>query len=625
MFTIGTSGHIDHGKSALVEALTGVNPDRLPEERQRGMTIDLGFASLTLPGGELVGIVDVPGHERFVRNMVAGVGGIDAVLLVIAADEGVMPQTREHLDIVNLLGIERGVVALTKADLVDDGDWMELVTADALELLEGTTLGEAEVIRVSATRREGLNDLLAALDRVLAGTESRSASGNPRLPVDRSFSVAGFGTVVTGTLQDGHLEIGAELEVLPGGGGTRVRGIQVYGEEVEQAEPGARTAVNIAGIAVDDVPRGTVLARPGSLSPTRLVDARVNILPHLTGPLRNGREIAFHTGTTEVRAAVRLLDSDVLNPGETGWVQIRSRSPLVVRPGDHFIIRQLSPAVTLGGGTVAASRAIRIRRHDKQAIQRLENLTGGSDVELLAATLEPVGSLGRDELAGRSGLTEAEFAAALATALAEGRVAAVGSKYFGRGELDRLRAQIDSALVGFHRANPLRPGMPRAELRSQTGLSVEAFGEILSGLDAERRIRAGEAFVAQIDHAPEFTPATEAAAKALLARLSGAGLEVPPLLELASEAGVGEDVLQALEDAGRLIRVAANIAYESVAYADLVEQVSVLIGERGRLDVAGLRDHFGSSRRYCLALLEHLDSTGVTRRVGDARVLRKRG
>ena len=226
MFTVGTSGHIDHGKSALVEALTGVSPDRLPEERQRGMTIDLGFASLTLPSGELVGIVDVPGHERFVRNMVAGVGGIDAVLLVIAADEGVMPQTREHLDIVNLLGIERGVVALTKTDLVDDEDWLELVTADVLELLEGTTLGEAEVVRVSATRREGLDELLAAVDRVLAETEVRSVSGNPRLPVDRSFSIAGFGTVVTGTLQDGALEIGAELEVLPGGGRTRVRGIQ---------------------------------------------------------------------------------------------------------------------------------------------------------------------------------------------------------------------------------------------------------------------------------------------------------------------------------------------------------------------------------------------------------------
>ena len=625
MFTIGTSGHIDHGKSALVEALTGINPDRLPEERQRGMTIDLGFASLTLPGGGLVGIVDVPGHERFVRNMVAGVGGIDAVLLVIAADEGVMPQTREHMDIVNLLGIERGVVALTKADLVDDEGWMELVTTDALELLEGTTLGEAEVVQVSATRREGLDELLAALDRVLAGTGSRSTSGNPRLSVDRSFSVAGFGTVVTGTLQDGTLEVGSEMEALPGGDLIRVRGIQVYGEGVERAEPGARTAMNIAGIAVDDVPRGTVLARPGSLSPTRLVDARVNLLPHLPGPLRNGREIAFHTGTTEVRAAVRLLDNDILNPGETGWVQIRPRAPLVVRPGDHFIIRQLSPAVTLGGGTVTASRAIRIRRYDEQAIQRLENLTGGSHADLLAATLEPVGSLGRNELAGRSGLAESEFAPALAKALAEGRVVAVGSKYFGTGALDRLKAQIDSALAEFHQANPLRPGMPRAELRSQTGLSVEIFGEILSGLDAKRKVRTGEVFVAQINHAPEFTPATEAAAKALLERLSGAGFEVPPLPALAGEVGVGEDVLQALEDAGRLVRVAANIAYEGVAYADLVEQVSALIDECGRIDVAGLRDHFGSSRKYCLALLEHLDSTGVTRRVGDARVLRKRG
>ena len=432
MFTIGTSGHIDHGKSALVEALTGVNPDRLPEELRRGMTIDLGFTSLTLPGAGLTGIVDVPGHERFVRNMVAGVGGIDAVLLVIAADEGVMPQTREHLDIVSLLGIERGVVALTKSDLVDDEDWMELVTADVLELLEDTSLRDAAVVRVSATRREGLDELRAALDAVLSGIEETVVSGDGRLPVDRAFSVRGFGTVVTGTLQDGVLEVGSELEILPGGGRTRVRGIQVYEQDVERAEPGARTAVNLASVSVDKVPRGTVLAAPGTMSPTRLMDVRLNMLPHAPGALRNGREIAFHTGTTEVRAAVRLLDSDALHPGETGWVQIRSRAPLVVRPGDRFIIRRLSPAVTLGGGTIAASRATRIRRHDDRAIERLERLTEGSDVDLLAATLEPSGHLRRHELAGRTALPEAEFARALQTALSEGRIVEIGSTFLAR-------------------------------------------------------------------------------------------------------------------------------------------------------------------------------------------------
>ncbi len=624
MFTVGTAGHIDHGKSALVEALTGVHPDRLPEEKQRGMTIDLGFASLTLPDGSLVGIVDVPGHERFVRNMVAGVGGIDAALLVVAADEGVMPQTREHLDIIDLMGIDRGVVALTKSDLIDDDDWIELVTADILELLDGTSLRDSPVVRVSAIQRSGLEELISELTSTLGGIRRPTASGVPRLPVDRSFSITGFGTVVTGTLQDGMLGVGDELEILPGHGRTRVRRIQMHGQSVERAEPGARTAVNLAGVAAPNLPRGTVLAPPGTMSPTRLLDVQLKILPRALVPLHSGREIALHTGTSEVRAAVRLLESDILYGGQTGWAQFRARAPLVVRPGDHFIIRQLSPAITLGGGVIVAPRAIRIRRRDKQAIQRLERLAGGNVVDLLATTLEIHGNLNRDDFARRTGLPEPEFVEALESALTENRLVGLNSTYFAVEEVRRLSARLLSILARFHAVNPLLRGISREELRNQLGLTSDAFAGITQRLLDEGIVGGGDTFVALPDHTLAFTPELEKAARSLLGQLSQFGLEVPPLQDIAASLGVGADVLQALEDDGRLIRVAPNIGYERAAFDSLLGQISDLIRERGRIDVAELRDHFGSSRKYCLALLEHLDSTGVTRRVGDDRVLRAR-
>ncbi len=624
MFTIGTAGHIDHGKSSLVEALTGVHPDRLPEEKQRGMTIDLGFASLTLPRGDLIGIVDVPGHERFVRNMVAGVGGIDAALLVVAADEGVMPQTREHLDIIDLMGIDRGVVALTKADLIDDEDWIELVTADILELLDHTSLRNSTVVPVSAVRRRGLDKLLTELDSALAGIDRPNLSGVPRLPVDRSFSIPGFGTVVTGTLQDGFLEVGAELEILPAGGRTRVRGIQMHGQSVERAEPGARTAVNLAGVSALDLPRGTVLALPGTMTPTRLMDVQFQMSPHAPFSLHSGRDIAFHTGTSEVLAAVRLLESDVLYAGQTGWAQMRARAPLVVCPGDHFIVRQLSPAITLGGGVVVAPRAARIRRHDQRAIQLLERLTGGSTVDLLLATLDPHGKLDRDDLARRADLSESEFSDALDSALAEKRIVEVDSTLFAVEEVHRLSEKLLSTLKQFHAANPLRPGIPREELRNQLGLSTDNFVGVMQRFIDEGIASGGDTFIALPEHTPALTPEIEANVRYLLGQLSGSGLEVPPLRDIAASLGIGDEVLQALEDDGRLIRVTPNIGYERAAFNSLVEQVKTLIDERGRIDVAGLRDQFGSSRKYCLALLEHLDSTGVTRRVGDDRVLRAR-
>lgn len=622
MFTIGTAGHIDHGKSSLVEMLTGSHPDRLPEEKRRGMTIDLGFASLVLPSGNLMGIVDVPGHERFIRNMVAGVGGIDAVLFAIAADEGVMPQTREHLDIINLLGIERGVIALTKTDLINDHDWIELVTTEILELLEATRLRGSAIVPVSAAHTKGIPELLGALDAVLTGVQRPKPSGDARLPVDRTFSVAGFGTVVTGTLQDGALELDTKLDILPGSGQTRVRGIQIHGQDVAHAMPGARVAVNLTGLAASDIPKGAVLVPHKSISPTRLLDAQLQILPHAQFPLRNGREIYFYTGTSGVRTTVRLLDTDTLYAGQTGWAQMRTTNPVTVRPGDRFILRQLSPVATLGGGVVVRARAARIRRHDKKAIQNLEQVFSGSRIDFLTATIELYGKLVEEEFAKRVGFQEIEFRSALDAAVSQGRIAAIDSTYYSANEIDRLWAKLMHALEAFHTAHPLRSGIPKEELRNQLSLSPTNFAGLIGHFAATGDIHMGDIFVALPKHNPSLNKASEAAAQSLLDLLSNAGIEVPALQETAVRQGVHASVLDALVDSGRLVRIAHNIGYDRRTFDLLVDEIRNLIRERGRIDVSGLRDHFASSRKYCVALLEYLDSTAITRRVGNYRVLR---
>src|SRR5574341_2187663 len=390
MYVIGTAGHVDHGKSALVQALSGIDPDRLREEKSRGMTIDLGFAWLKLPSGREVSIVDVPGHERFIKNMLAGVGGIDLALLVIAADEGVMPQTREHLAIIDLLGITHGVVALTKADLVD-ADLLELARADVEDVLAGTTLQGSPIIACSGVTRLGLDDLLAAVSGQLAQTPSRRDIGRPRLPIDRIFTMTGFGTVVTGTLIDGSLSAGQEVDGLPGPLRSRIRGLQSHGKKVQVAPPGRRTAVNLTGLAVDDLRRGLVVATPGWLRPTDAVDVRLQAVSYLGRPVRHNLEITFHTGAAEVEGRLLLLDTDELRHGETGWAQVRLSEPVAPIKGDRFIIRD--PNDTLGGGRIIDTHVRRHRRFHGPTIAALEQLEKGSPEELVRAAVagaEPV-------------------------------------------------------------------------------------------------------------------------------------------------------------------------------------------------------------------------------------------
>ena len=374
MYVIGTAGHVDHGKSTLIKALTGIDPDRLQEEKDRGMTIDLGFAWLRLPSGKEISIVDVPGHERFIKNMLAGVGGIDLALLVIAADEGVMPQTAEHLATLDLLQIQSGVVALTKSDLVDK-DWLDLVQEDVRLRLQGTVLARAPIYPVSAITRQGIPELLAGLDAVLAQTHPKRDIGRPRLPIDRIFTIGGFGTVVTGTLVDGRLSVGQEVEIQPRGLKSRVRGLQTHKHKEETALPGSRVAVNLVGLAVEDLQRGDVLTSPGWLTPTKLLDARVRLVADLARPLDHNTEVSFHTGSAEALGRLRVLDGEALAAGATAWVQIELQSPIAVAKSDYFIIR--SPNATLGGGQIVDPHPRRHKRNRPEVIAALETLAKG--------------------------------------------------------------------------------------------------------------------------------------------------------------------------------------------------------------------------------------------------------
>jgi selenocysteine-specific elongation factor len=634
MYTVGTAGHVDHGKSTLIHALTGIDPDRLREEKERGMTIDLGFAWLTLPGGNEISIVDVPGHERFIKNMLAGVGGIDAALLVVAADEGIMPQTREHLAILDLLGIERAVVALTKTDLVDE-EWLALVREEIAEALRGTTLAEAPVVPVAALRGEGLDTLVHTLDGLLTATPPKRDVGRPRLPVDRVFSLGGFGTVVTGTLLDGALRLGQDLEVLPRGLPTRARGLQSHKARVDRALPGRRVAVNLGGLATEEVQRGDVVTVPGALRPTAVLDVRLRLLPDAPRPLANATAVGFHTGTAEAVGKVTLLDRDSLAPGEETWAQVRLRAPLAVAKNDLFIVRQLSPGVTLGGGQIVdPAPARRHRRRQPAVIAALETLARGTPEEMVLQTLQLHEPADPAAVVRASGLDAPAARAALEALLAGGQALRLGNAVLSRSGWRRLQGQAVEHLTQYHRQFPLRPGMPREELKSRLGLSARLFNDVLGRLvDEETVVESGTA-VRRPDHQVRLSPAQEALAGRLLERLGAAPLAPPSLAGLRGElaapapagqgpagAGLDEELLSALVAQRKIVRVGEDLAFTAPAYQQMVETIVAHLRERGTITVAEVRDRFGTSRRYVLALLEHLDREHVTRRVGDGRVL----
>ena len=620
MYVIGTAGHVDHGKSTLVEALTGIDPDRLREEKERGLTIDLGFAWLTLPSGQEVSIVDVPGHERFISNMLAGVGGIDLALLVVAADESVMPQTREHLAILDLLRVEHGLVAVTKQDLVDD-DWLDLVKVDVEEVLEGTVLEGSPIVPVSGVAKEGLGELLEAIDGLLDKTAPRKDLGRPRLPIDRSFTIAGFGTVVTGTLIDGPLAVGQEVELALSGQRSRIRGLQTHRKRLEEAAPGRRVAVNLSGVAHDEIDRGEVLASPGWLRPTTAIDVHLRVLPDAPRAVWHNMYATVHTGSSETVARVRLLESRQTDPGESTWAQLKLEQPVTAVKGDYFVLR--AGGATLGGGNIVDTHARRHRRNYAPILDRLTVMEKGSSREVLLKTIDGMEPAEFEALIRRANLQPQEARSELQAMADERLVVALGHKGIGPGSYlytgsgwSSLTSRAQRILAGYHERHPLRKGAPKEEIRSRLALSVQVFNSALPLMREGGAVVEEGPLVRHPEHQPRLTQAQQREADEFLAKLDSHPY-APPTDSLPDE-----DILNLLAEAGKLVRVNDSVAFSTAAYEEMVERIISYIGEHGEITVADVRDMFGTSRKYALALMDHLDQQRKTRRVGDARVLR---
>jgi len=621
-FVIGTAGHIDHGKSSLVKALTGIDPDRLEEEKRRGMTIDLGFAYMDLPSGRHLGIIDVPGHQRFLKNMLAGVHGIDAVLFVVAADEGPMPQTHEHLAILDLLGVTHGVIALTKADLVDS-DWLRLVSDEVHRVVSKTALRAAPIIPVSALSGTGLDQLKDALDQQLAGASPRPDTGRPRLAVDRSFAMSGFGTVVTGTLVGGSLRVGDDLALYPTGRSLRVRGLQQHNRTVDLARPGSRTAVNVVGADRKDIARGHVIAPPRQLSPTRRLDVRLSVLASSAHPIPHRAALLLYLGTAEVPVELSLLEDDIVGPGSGAWAQIFSDTPVVAVVGDRFILRRPAPIETVAGGVILDTNPRRHRRHDPRVIADLEGRERGDP----AATL--MVELGRHrtgvtiaELARRTGMDAGLIDRLGGELIAAGSAVRLDGTMLSRDAWEQLEERARIALEGFHRVHPLRAGMPREELRSRVGLAASLFPPAVARMALDGLIIERGSELALPGHQANPSPDQQVAIAALISELEAAPFAPPPLPDLAGRYQLTPALLQYLTATGRIIRLNDDTIFAAKAYQEAVDRLTRHLQREGKVTVAQARDLLGSSRRYVLPLLEWLDAQKVTRRVGDDRILR---
>ena len=621
---VGTAGHIDHGKSALVLALTGTDPDRLKEEKARGITIDLGFAHARI-GDADVAFVDVPGHERFVKNMLAGVGGIDAVLLVIAADESVMPQTREHFAICRLLGIPAGLIALTKADLVD-ADTLELARIDARELVAGSALAQAPIVALSAKTGQGLDALRAELARVAAAVPARAGAGLTRMPIDRVFSMRGFGTVVTGTLTSGTMAVDEELVLLPSERRVKIRGVQVHGAAQPSAGAGRRVAVNLGGVEVGDISRGETLTRAGSFEPTRRFDVIVDLLPEAK-PLAHGARVRFHHGTAELLGRVALAAGAEVRPGNRAYARVRLEGPAVLTRGDRFILRQYSPPMTIGGGVVIDPHPARSPIRNAAAAARFARLAGDTAAAAMAFIEERRGAgLAIDALARRAGITP-DHARAIAEKLAaDGAVSMVGGDAFDAMLVRRLEEKLVATVGAYHAAQPLSEGLPREEARERVfSLSpVALFDAVLKRLVQTGKL-AGRERLALPGRGVSLTPEEARAQEALDRVFREAGLAPPDLAGAASAAGVSpavaDRVTRLLVRQKTLLKV-DSLLFHAASLERLKEEVRALKTVGGaRVDVASFKERYGISRKYAIPLLEWLDRERITRRSGDARVV----
>jgi len=632
MYVIGTAGHVDHGKSTLIAALTGVHPDRLKEEQAREMTIELGFGWFTLPNGEEVGIVDVPGHRDFIENMLSGIGGIDAALLVIAADEGVMPQTREHLAILDLLQIPSGLIVLTKTDLAPDPGWLDLVEADIRTTVRDTVLQDTPIVRVSAKTKANLDSLISNLQSLLQTKPSRPDLNRPRLPVDRVFTMSGFGTVVTGTLEDGHFSLGEDVEILPSGLRGRIRGLQTHKKKEEIAVPGSRTAVNISGVDAEAVRRGDVISHPNQYQPTRRLDARFRLLEDASGLIRHGDEVKFFIGASETIAMLRLLGTEYLNAGEEGWIQLELREPVVAVRGDRYILRRPSPGETLGGGVIVDHQPKgRHKRFDQDILKSLEALSQGTPAEILLEAALALYAAPVREIVSRSRLEASNAELALQELLLSNSLIPLedGNLHIQSDLLvialphwNSLTETTLRILESYHTNFPLRRGIPREELKSRLRLSPRVFNAVINTLVSQGILEDRAAFLAKPGHQITFTSDQQAKIHKLEHTFEQNPFNPPGLKECQMD--TGEEVMNALIEMGGFILVSNDVLFRKEDYNEAVQKIRELLLQKEKITLAEVRDLLKTSRKYAQALLEHLDSIGVTIRDGDFRRLKRK-
>ena len=633
-FVLGTAGHVDHGKTALIKALTGIDTDRLKEEKERGITIELGFASLLLPSGQTLGIVDVPGHEKFIKNMVSGATGIDLVLMVIAADEGIMPQTKEHLHICSLLGITKGIVVLTKIDLVEK-EWLELVKSEIGDFLQGTFLEGAPIVPVSAIKEKGLADLLKALEATVSNIPEKADSDIFRLPVDRVFTMKGFGTVVTGTLVSGCIKIGEEVQILPEEITARIRGIQVHNQPVEESSAGQRTAINLQGIEKSTIKRGDILARPETIQPSQRLDVFVEFLSANTKNLKSRTLVRLHTGTSEIIARVILLEKDELAPGQKAFAQLVLTNKDVVVAGDRFVLRSYSPITTIGGGQIIDPLPAKHKRYNSKVLDELNTLQNGTLPEKISMILERAGFTGINlsGLVFRLGINAKKIREALENLFSSKKAFLLDSDYItviSAYFAHQLEELIGKNLAAYHKKNPLQEGISKEELKASLGhiISPKLFNMAMSSLNKKGTIVSDKNNVRLSGHRVQLAGELDSLLQAIGTIYNEAGLAPPSLTDVVGKfkdqkAKVQSIINLMLKD-GNLIKINEELCFAREALEKLRSNYKALLIKDGKATPASFKDLTGLSRKFIIPLMEYFDMNRLTVRVGDHRILREK-
>jgi selenocysteine-specific elongation factor len=633
-FVLGTAGHVDHGKTSLIKALTGTDTDRLKEEKERGITIELGFASLALPCGHTLGIVDVPGHEKFIKHMVAGAAGIDLVLMVIAADEGIMPQTKEHLQICSLLGITTGLVALTKIDLVEK-EWLELVRSEITDYLQDTFLAEAPIVPVSAVKETGIPELLAETDKIVSRLQEKNDDGIFRLPVDRIFTMKGFGTVVTGTLISDKIKVGEDVQILPENISTRIRGIQVHNQPTEEAFSGQRTALNLQGIDKATLARGNVLVRPQTLRPTKRLDVFFEYLASNTRKLKNRSLVRLHTGTTEIMTRIVLLNADELSPGEKSFAQLILADEDVVVAGDHFVLRSYSPVTTIGGGRILDPLPGKHKRKNKKILDDLQILQSGALPEKISVLLERAGFNGINvrSLAFRLGIHVKKIREALEKLFSD-RQAILLSGDDTTALSSHLYAQLEDllmkSLADYHQNNPLKEGISKEELKAALAGTVSAklFNMVLASLGKRNLIASDKDNVRLASYLVQLAGEEDALRRSIASTYTQAGLTPPSLADVLNgfkdRKIKAQSIVKLMIKDGELIKINEDLCFTGEALTRLREEYKAQLVRDGQATPATFKDLTGLSRKYIIPLMEYFDTSKLTVRVGDHRILREK-